>query len=93
MSEFDRIAAAHPPFPTRAELDQRIAQRAAPAAELNLTPDGAETPNVNSQAALSNERHIARLERRLAHEQRKIEAHHGLARMRGVARVDFGRGD
>lgn len=60
--EFGRVAAA---IVTKAELDQRIAARPKPRAELHLTPQGWEATEVRRQVDQASERRIRHIDERL----------------------------
>lgn len=76
---------------TRAELLQRLAERATPAPELNLTPDRSTSLTVNTQAEAGNESRLVYLKSRLDRAGRELESDHVFSRLGGHARVDFDR--
>lgn len=77
---------------TKAELEQRIAARPKPRAELHLTPNGWEATEVRRQIDQAGERRIRHLDERLKIARENFEKVHARALMRGRAKQDFDRG-
>lgn len=77
---------------TKAELEQRIAARPKPRAELHLTPNGWEATEVRRQIDQAGERRIRHLDERLRQARENFEKGHARALVRGRAKQDFDRG-
>lgn len=77
---------------TKAELEQRIAARPKPRAELHLTPNGWEATEVRRQIDQAGERRIRHLDERLKIARENFEKGHARALVRGRAKQDFDRG-
>lgn len=92
MSEKDEFGLAASGTATKAELDQRIAARPKPRAELHLTPMGWEAAHVRRQIDQESERRIRHLDERLKKARETFERGHSFALLRGRARHDFDRG-
>lgn len=76
---------------TKTELDQRIAARPKPRAELHLTPNGWEATEVRRQIDQAGERRIRHLDERLKAARENFENGHSRALQRGRAKQDFDR--
>ncbi len=92
MSEKKDFSLAASGVATKAELDQRLAARPKPRAELHLTPNGWETTDVRRQIDHDAERRIRHLDERLKTARQTLEQGHGRALLRGRAKHDFDRG-
>ena len=79
------------PISTRAELDQRMANRPKPAVEQQLTIEGSQEAEVHRQVDNSSEARIKALERRLDRAGKKLENGFRLTQLRGHARSEFER--
>lgn len=77
---------------TKAELDQRIAARPKPRAELHLTPNGWEAAEVKRQIDQDSERRIRHIDERLKAARENVQTGHARALQRGRAKQDFDRG-
>ncbi|MTD94367.1 hypothetical protein GIW81_08475 [Hyphomicrobium sp. xq] len=77
---------------TKAELDQRIAARPKPRAELHLTPNGWEANDVRRQIDQESERRIRHIDERLKIARENFKDSHTRALERGRAKQDFDRG-
>lgn len=86
--EFGRAASG---VVTKAELDQRIAARPKPRAELHLTPNGWEATEVRRQIDQDSERRIRHIDERLRVARESFEKGHARALQRGRAKQDFDR--
>lgn len=86
--EFGRAASG---VVTKAELDQRIAARPKPRAELHLTPNGWEAADVRRQIDQESERRIRHIDERLKQARQNFENGHARALQRGRAKQDFDR--
>jgi hypothetical protein len=80
-----------PPISTRAELDQRIADRRSPAAGHHLTIDGWQETEVHAAVDHDSECRIRTLQARLSRVRDTTQRDHRLAALRGTARRDFGQ--
>ncbi|AHB50024.1 hypothetical protein W911_06105 [Hyphomicrobium nitrativorans NL23] len=87
--EFGRAASG---VVTKAELDQRIAARRKPRAELHLTPNGWEATEVKRQIDKDSERRIRHIDERLKAARENFQTGHARALQRGRAKQDFDRG-
>ena len=87
--EFGRAASG---VVTKAELDQRIAARPKPRAELHLTPSGWQATDVRRQIDQESERRIRHIDERLKQARENFETGHARALQRGRAKQDFDRG-
>lgn len=87
--EFGRAASG---VVTKTELDQRIAARPKPRAELHLTPNGWEAMEVRRQIDQASERRIRHIDERLKAARENFETGHARALQRGRAKHDFDRG-
>lgn len=76
---------------TKAELDQRLAARPKPRAELHLTPNGWEAAEVRRQIDQAGERRIRHIDERLKAARENFEKGHSRAILRGRAKQDFDR--
>lgn len=92
MSKLKEFGSAASGVVTKAELEQRIAARPKPRAELHLTPNGWEAVDVRRQIDREGERRIRHIDERLKMAREKLEKGHGLALQRGRAKQDFDRG-
>ena len=86
--EFGRAASG---AVTKAELDQRIAARPTPRAELHLTPNGWEATEVRRQIDQDSERRIRHIDERLQIARENFKNNHARALQRGRAKQDFDR--
>ena len=86
--EFGRAASG---VITKAELDQRIAARPKPRAELHLTPQGWEATEVRRQIDQESERRIRHIDERLKIARENFKNNHARALQRGRAKQDFDR--
>jgi len=86
--EFGRAASG---VVTKAELDQRIAARPKPRAELHLTPQGWEANDVRRQIDQESERRIRHIDERLKTARENFKNGHARALQRGRAKQDFDR--
>ncbi len=86
--EFGRAASG---VVTKAELDQRIAARPKPRAELHLTPNGWQATEVRRQIDQDSERRIRHIDERLKTARENFETGHARALQRGRAKHDFDR--
>ncbi len=77
---------------TKAELEQRIAARPKPRAELHLTPNGWEAVDVRRRLEREGERRIQHLDERLKKAHENLKTGLGRALKRGRAKQDFDRG-
>lgn len=77
---------------TKAELDQRIAARPKPRAELHLTPLGWESAVVRGRIDHDSERRIRLIDERLKSARENFKTSHARALRRGRAKQDFDRG-
>lgn len=91
MNAFDRLAAMPPAISTKAELLQRLAQRAAPSPVCAYVPKGEITTHINTAMARSNEARIARLRRSLAQSSETFSRDQARARLQGHSKVAFER--
>lgn len=87
--EFGRAASG---VVTKAELDQRIAARPKPRAELHLTPQGWEAAEVRRQIDQASERRIRHIDERLKAARENFKNGHARALQRGRAKKAFDRG-
>lgn len=92
MSKSKEFGSAASGAVTKAELEQRIAARPKPRAELHLTPNGWEAVDVRRQIDREGERRIRHLDERLKEARENLEKGHSLALQRGRAKQDFDRG-
>lgn len=92
MSKTKEFGSAASGVVTKAELEQRIAARPKPRAELHLTPKGWEAVDVRRRIDREGERRIQHLDERLQKARENFERGHGLALQRGRAKQDFDRG-
>lgn len=81
MSAKDGFATAPPLIATRAELDRLLMQRAKPAAEMHLRPDGPEVPTLHARLNALRESRIADLRERLTRMRDGIERDHAFAQV------------
>ena len=88
-NEFGRAASG---AVTKAELDQRIAARPKPRAELHLTPNGWEATQVKRQIDQESERRIRHIDERLKQAREAFKQGHARALLRGRAKQEFDRG-
>lgn len=86
-----KLASAHCEIATYAELKQKLAERATPEAQLNLSPDRGTALAVNSEAEVEREKRIDFLRERLEQAGQRIEKDHSFSRLKGHARSDFDR--
>lgn len=91
MSSPANTGAGYPAIATKAELDQRRENRAAPVMRPSLEPKGSDTVVMKSCTFDANERRIGYLERRLDQASNRAQTDHSFARLHGHARADFGR--
>lgn len=77
---------------TKAELEQQIAARPKPRAELHLIPPGWDTAHVQRHLFQESEKRIKYLNERLKAARENFEQGHGRALQRGRAKQDFDRG-
>lgn len=87
-NEFGRAASG---AVTKAELDQRIAARPKPRAELHLTPNGWEATQVKRQIDQESERRIRHIDERLKQAREAFKQGHSRALQRGCAKQEFDR--
>lgn len=90
MSAANAFAAPPPDIATRAELDQRLVDRPAPAVAQHLTPSGWESAETERQVDNANENRIAELRSSLGDAHETLDTDMRLAQLRGQARTDFG---
>lgn len=86
-----KLASGNCEIATHAELKAALAQRAAPEANHNLTPDRRTALTVNSEVATEREKRIAFLRERLDQAGQQVQTDHSFARLKGHARADFDR--
>lgn len=91
MNAFNRLAALPPTISTKAELLQRLGQRAKPRPEHVCIPKSAEFSELNSLMAASNEDRIVRLREALARASSRLEHDQAQSRLAGYARSQFER--
>ena len=87
-NEFGRAASG---AVTKAELDQRIAARPKPRAELHLTPNGWEATQVKRQIDQESERRIRHIDERLKQAREAFKQGQSRALQRGCAKQEFDR--
>ena len=91
MIKYGKSAVAEAsPISTRAELDQRIANRPKPTIERHLTIEGSQEREVRRQVDAFSENRIKALESRLDQAGKRLEHGFRLAQLRGRAKGDFG---
>ena len=90
MSGSKPIGASMPSIITRAELVQRLAQRARPLALPRLTIDGSQERDVHSTLDRLNEGRIRQPEEGLRGAGDGLETNHRLALLRGRVKAYFG---
>ena len=88
-NEFGRAASG---AVTKAELDQRIAARLKPRAELHLTPNGWEATQVKRQIDQESERRIRQIAERLKQARESFKQGYARSLQRGRAKQEFDRG-
>jgi hypothetical protein len=76
---------------TKAELEQRKANRARPAPALQLTPASHRVVTMKTQTMQQNEDRIALLRSRLGEARTKAATGHRLAALKGKTRASFNR--
>ena len=79
------------PISTRAELESRIAERATPSPQPQLTPGGWDEAETHRKVREDGERRIAELRERMTTARTRMEHAYAFKSLEGRARADFGR--
>lgn len=91
MSAARDFAAPPPVIATRAELDQKRAERSKSDQGLHLVPDGPDAAEVRQQVDVMSKQRETYLEDRLSTLRKGLLRDHSLAQVRGRAVADFER--
>lgn len=91
MSRTDRNDAGSSAIVTKAELLQRLRDRARPQAQTHLTPGGPAVSETSKTLLRENERRIALLKASLHDAHDALETQYSFARLSGYAAARFSR--